>query len=250
MQELRTPLLHETNPPRILPCGDSAVSVEFGDSIDETINSRVLAFDRQITKAALPGIVECVPTYRALLIHYDPLQVSYDALCGHIASCVNNKSATALEQGRLWRVPVVYGGEFGPDLESVAQACGSTSHDVINLHQSAIYRVYMLGFTPGFAYLGGLPQTLHLPRRATPIAKAEAGTISIAAAQAAIQCLAGPTGWHVIGRTPVRNFMPSREPIFLFEPGDRITFIAVDQSEWEKLAARAQGGAPVAELVT
>lgn len=235
--------------PRILPCGDAALAVEFGDRVDEAINGRVLSLDRAVADATIPGITETVPTYRSLLVHYDPLVVSYADLGAQLLSMA--QAATAeIAARRRWRVPVVYGGEFGIDLEAVAARHGVSPDEIVRRHTAGHYYVAMLGFMPGFAYLAGLDPQLATPRRDDPRTMTPSGTISIGGVQAGIQCLAGPSGWHLLGRTPVRTYHPRREPVFLVEPGDAVTFYAIDAREWDALDRAAEAGEPIAELIT
>lgn len=235
--------------PRIVPCGEAALVVEFGDSIDEAINARVLGLDRSVAGAAIAGVIETVPTYRSLLVHYDPLTLSFAELSTQVRSLVDEAPAE-LGPRRRWRVPVAYGGEHGIDLEDVARARGISTDDVIRLHTAGDYYVAMLGFLPGFAYLAGLDPQLATPRRDEPRSVTPSGTISIGGVQAGIQCLAAPSGWHLLGRTPVRTYHPRRDPVFLVEPGDAITFYAIDHHEWDALDRAAEAGEPIAELAT
>ena len=235
--------------PRILPCGDAALAVEFGDRVDEAINGRVLSLDRALADAAVPGVTETVPTYRSLLVHYDPLVVSYADLGTQLLSLAQTATAEIAAR-RRWRVPVVYGGEFGIDLEAVAARHGVSTEEIIRRHTAGHYYVAMLGFMPGFAYLAGLDPQLATPRRDDPRTMTPSGTISIGGVQAGIQCLAGPSGWHLLGRTPVRTYHPRREPVFLVEPGDAVTFYAIDAREWDALDRAAEAGEPIAELIT
>lgn len=233
--------------PRILPCGDTAVAVEFGSDIDPRINARVLALDA-CAKDVVRGIVETVPTYRSLLVHYDPVAVDYDTLSRALLDLSRDLSDEPRE-GRLWRVPVVYGGAFGIDLDEVAARHGLTPVQLIDKHAAPVYRVYMIGFVPGYTYLGGLDPTIATPRREVPRARVPAGTISIGGIQAVIASIEAPSGWHLLGCTPVRSFMPDRDPIFLFEAGDRVQFEPIDASRWEALDRAAAAGEPVAERV-
>lgn len=235
-----------TSAPRILPCADAAVVVEFGSEIDPRLNARVLALDARLQ--GTPGIVETVPTYRSLLVHYDPEAIEFAALKRTLLSASRDLPDEA-RHGRLWRVPVVYGGAFGIDLEDVAERHGLTPAQVIAKHSAPIYRVYMLGFVPGYAYLGGLDPSLATSRRETPRSRVPAGTISIGGIQAVIASIEAPSGWHLLGRTPVRNFMPGREPVFLFEAGDLIRFEPVEASRWDELDRAAAAGEPVAEVI-
>lgn len=233
--------------PRIVPCSEAALVVEFGDAIDEAVNAKVLGLDRAVAQAKIKGVIEAVPTYRSLLVHYDPLQLGFAELSAHMRALV--KSAL-VESGprRRWRIPVVYGGEFGIDLDDVAKARGISADEVIRLHTGGDYYVAMLGFLPGFAYLAGLDPRLATPRRDNPRAMTPAGTISIGGVQAGVQCLAAPSGWHLLGRTPVRTYHPHRDPVFLIEPGDAVTFYAIDPREWTVLDQAAEAGEPIAEL--
>ena len=235
--------------PRLLPCGESAVSVEFGDRIDAALNARVMALDDVLRARALPGIIETVPTYRALLVHIDPLVVDYDALCATLLSLARHPVPARRAQ-RRWRVPVVYGGAFGEDLDLVARHCGLSPEGLIAAHAAALYTVYMVGFLPGFSYLGGLDPRLAVPRRAEPRQRVPASSVSIGGAQTAIGSVEGPSGWHLIGRTPVRAFQRGRAPVFLFAPGDEITFVPTPAEDWAALDAAAAAGAPVAQCTT
>ncbi|MBV8922884.1 5-oxoprolinase subunit PxpB [Bradyrhizobium sp.] len=235
-------------PPRLLPSGDSAITVEFSKTIDDTANQRVLALDRALTEAPIEGITETVPTYRSLLVHYDPGRVDFDAL-GRALLVRAQVPASVATQPRRWRVPVAYGGENGIDLDDVAKARGTTPDEIVARHTAGDYRVAMIGFTPGWSYLSGLAPSLHMPRRQNPRLLTPAGTISIGGVQTGIQCLAGPSGWHLLGRTPVRTYQLRREPTFLLEPGDRINFYAIDAKSFAEQDRAAEAGEIIAELV-
>jgi len=232
--------------PRILPCGDAALTVEFGREIDPAVNARVLALDARVS--GLAGVVETLPTYRSLLVHYDPAAVDFHALAAALLDLAADLPDIARE-GRLWRIPVVYGGEFGVDLGDIARRHGITPDDLVQRHSAPVYRVYMSGFLPGFAYLGGLDPSIATPRRESPRARTPAGTISIGGVQALVASIEAPSGWHLLGRTPVRNFMLGREPVFILEPGDQIVFEPVAAERWEGLDGAAEAGDLVAELV-
>src|SRR4051794_40922974 len=216
------------SPPRILPSGDAAITVEFSRSIDAEANRRGLALDRTIAREAIAGVTETVPTYRSLLVHYDPMQLDFDALGAKLTALAQLPlpPATAL---RRWRIPVVYGGEHGVDLEDVAKTLNTTPDDIVARHVAGDYRVAMIRFTPGWSYLSGLDASLQMPRRQDPRLLTPAGTISIGGVQTGVQCLAGPSGWHLLGRTAVRTYQLHRDPIFLLEPGDAVTFSTVDE---------------------
>ncbi len=234
--------------PKILPCGDAALTVEFGSVIDAALNDRVLALDAALAADPLAAIRECVPTYRSLMIHYDPLLISFKDLSDQLlALCASLGHSTVT--GQLWRVPVVYGGAFGEDLDNVAKRHGLTPDEVVKRHSSGLYRVYMLGFTPGYSYLGGLDPSIATPRRDDPRLLTPSGTISIGGIQAGIQCMAAPSGWHLLGRTPVRTYHPKREPVFLLNPGDQVEFYPIPASDWATLDAAAAAGELVAQKV-
>jgi len=235
--------------PRFLTCGDSAVTVELADGIDPMVSERILALDAALVAAAIPGVVETVPTYRSLMVHFDPLVADRDELIRSIGGLLDNPAPPA-GRGRRWRVPVVYGGEFGMDLDDVATRHGLTPSEVITRHASAVYRVYMIGFMPGFSYLGGLDPIIATPRRLDPRAMTPSQSVSIGGVQALVTGQAMPSGWHFLGRTPVRTFMPGRDPVFLLEPGDEVVFEPIDAGRWQALDRQAAAGEPVAEVIT
>jgi KipI family sensor histidine kinase inhibitor len=237
------------SPPRLLPSGDSAITVEFSRHIDDAANRRVLALDRALATAPVAGVTETVPTYRSLLVHYDPLQTDFGALGEKLTSLAQLAVAPATKT-RRWRIPVVYGGEHGIDLEDVARTLKTTPDDIVARHVAGDYRVAMIGFTPGWSYLSGLDPSLHMPRRQNPRLLTPVGTISIGGVQAGVQCLAGPSGWHLLGRTAVRTYQLHRDPIFLLEPGDHVKFSVVDAKTFAEQDRAAEAGEIVAELMT
>jgi KipI family sensor histidine kinase inhibitor len=236
------------SPPRLLPSGDSAITVEFSRNIDDAANQRVLALDRVLANAAIPGVTESVPTYRSLLVHYDPLQIDFGALSEKLILLAQLPVPPTIKT-RRWRIPVVYGGEHGIDLEDVAKTLKTTPDDIVARHVAGDYRVAMIGFSPGWSYLSGLEDFLHMPRRQNPRLLTPAGTISIGGVQTGVQCLAGPSGWHLLGRTPVRTYQLHRDPMFLLEPGDRVTFSVVDAKTFAEQDRAAENGEIVAELM-
>jgi KipI family sensor histidine kinase inhibitor len=236
------------SPPRILPSGDAAITVEFSRTIDTEANRRVLALDRILAREAVAGITETVPTYRSLLVHYDPLQIGFDALGAKLTALAQLPMPQKAER-KCWRIPVSYGGEHGLDLEDVAKKLGMTTEEIVARHVAGDYRVAMIGFTPGWSYLSGLDHSLQMPRRQNPRLLTPAGTISIGGVQTGVQCLAGPSGWHLLGRTAVRTYQLHRDPIFLLEPGDAVTFAAVDAKTFAEQDRAAEQGEIVAELM-
>jgi KipI family sensor histidine kinase inhibitor len=236
------------SPPRILPSGDSAITVEFSRNIDDAANRRVLALDRTLARDAIAGVTETVPTYRSLLVHYDPVQIGFDEL-GKKLTALSEMPVAPTTAARRWRIPVAYGGEHGTDLEDVARTLHTTPDDIVARHVAGDYRVAMIGFTPGWSYLSGLDDFLHMPRRQNPRLLTPAGTISIGGVQTGVQCLAGPSGWHLLGRTAVKTYQLHRDPIFLLEPGDAVTFSAVDAKTFAEQDRAAESGEIVAELM-
>lgn len=236
------------SPPRLLPSGDSAITVEFSRNIDDAANQRVLALDRALAREQVLGVTEAVPTYRSLLVHYDPVQIDFGTLSERLATLAQ-LPVPAAANTRRWRIPVVYGGEHGIDLEDVARTLGTTPDEIVARHVAGDYRVAMLGFSPGWSYLSGLQDSLHLPRRQNPRLLTPAGTVSIGGVQTGVQCLAGPSGWHLLGRTAVRTYQLHRDPIFLLKPGDRVTFAAVDAKTFSEQDRAAEGGEIIAELI-
>ncbi len=235
-------------PPRILLAGDSAIVIELGDIIDPDINARVIALDAAIQTASIAGVVETVPTYRSLMVQVDPLVLDFDSFVATVTRLATTGAARAIP-GRRWKVPVVYGGDFGIDLEAVAARHHLKPSEIVDRHAAAVYRVYAIGFMPGFTYLGGLDQSIATPRRLDPRMMTPAGTISIGGIQALVAGAAMPSGWHLLGRTPVRTFVATRNPPVLFVPGDEVVFEPIDASRWDALDNRAAGGDPIAEVV-
>lgn len=233
---------------RFLACGDAAVTIEFGTAIDAAISARVLALDAALNAQKAPGLVETVPTYRSLMVQFDPLIFDYERFQQQVGDLAGTLEA-APASGRRWKVPVVYGGKFGIDLDTTAERHGLTPAQLIDKHTAPVYRVYMIGFMPGFTYLGGLDPSIATSRRADPRPMTPAGCISIGGIQALIAGQAMPSGWHILGLTPVRTFMAGREPAFLTAPGDEVVFEPVDAARWDALDRAAAAGEPVAELI-
>ena len=231
----------EISYPRILRCGDRAVAIEFSDTVSEAANLKVLSLDASLAAEPIDGILETIPTYRSLTVIYDPRIVRGASLGQELMQRATHDTA-APETGRLLEFPVLYGGDHQADLDELAALKNITAADVIALHSSTEYRVYMIGFAPGFAYLGGLPEILHTPRLAVPRQRIEAGAIGIGGRQSSINSLPGPSGWRFLGRTPFRLFDPARTKPFLLKAGDRITFRSIDPDEARDLDAQVAAG--------
>lgn len=210
---------------RIVPLGDSALLVQFGEEIDIAINQRVHALDALLRSASLSGVIETVPAYATLLVCYDPLLLTYVQAAVWVDSRLDQIEASVINKPRRIEVPVRYGGEDGPDLEFVASYHHMSPREVVRIHTSRPYTVYMMGFTPGFPYMGKLDEAIVTPRLATPRMHVPAGAVAIAGAQTGIYPLDSPGGWRLIGRTSLNLFDPHSDPPFLFYPGDEVAFI-------------------------
>jgi inhibitor of KinA len=219
---------------RFLSAGDRALVVEFGDRVDRGLSERVLILDAIIRSNPPVGIVETVPTFRSLTVYYDPLLTSRGELQPEIEPLLDLGDSPRTG-ARLWHVPVCYEGEFAPDLAEVARLTRLTPEDVIALHSGIQFHVYMLGFLPGFPYMGELPAQLALPRRADPRLRVPAGSISIATSLTAIYPYESPGGWHLIGATPIRMFDPERPKPALFAPGDAVRFQPIDTAAFASI---------------
>ena len=219
---------------RFLPCGDQAVTVEWGSTIDEHINRQVHAFARKVEALSHPAITEVVPTYRSATVHYRPEVLSYEELKQLLLSLTQGGPEEA-EELPVVEIPVCYGGEYGPDLLEVAQHCSLTPEEVIARHTAPTYRIYMLGFTPGFPYLGGMDPSIAAPRRKEPRIHIPAGSVGIAGEQTGVYPIVSPGGWQLIGRTPLRLFDPQREQPILLSAGAGIRFVPIDEETFRKM---------------
>ncbi|MBI3274393.1 MAG: allophanate hydrolase subunit 1 [Methylocystis sp.] len=235
--------------PRCLDAGEAALTVEFGDSVDPAINARVLALDAALRQSAPPGVLETVPTYRSLMIHYDPLELSRTALVAYVES-IEPAPGTGLEPSARWTIPCCYDPALAEDVAIAAQQLALSPERVAQLHASADYRAYMYGFAPGWCYLGGLPAPLAIARRAVPRPPTPPGAVLIGGGLALIGANPMPTGWYVIARTPERLFSLPRDPPFLIEVGDVVRFESIDAATFATLGSRAARGEIVARRET
>jgi len=226
---------------RFLSAGDRALVVEFGDRIDRALSNEVLRLDASVRSSRLPGLVETVPTFRSLMVHYDPVATTFADLERAITSLLDRQPGPRAA-ATLWRVPVCYENSFAPDLGEVANRTGLAPSEVVARHSSTSYHVYMLGFLPGFPYLGDLPRELELPRRADPRLRVPAGSVSIATTLTAIYPYESPGGWHLIGATPVRLFDPARSRPALLEPGDEVQFQPIDPASFASIRKAVDSG--------
>jgi KipI family sensor histidine kinase inhibitor len=223
---------------RCLPAGERGLVVEFGNAVNLEINTQVRALALAIEAARIPGIIEVVPTYRSLGIECDPVATSLEDLVRRVREVASRIDSTRLPVPTRISVPMVYGGTYGPDLSFVAQHAGLSESEVIRLHSEATYHVYMIGFTPGYPYLGGLPERLHTPRLGSPRLKVPKGSVGIGGSQAGIYPLESPGGWRIIGRTPLSFFDPMKSIPTPILPGDRVQFVPVTEEEYLRAESR------------
>ncbi|HTP90836.1 MAG TPA: 5-oxoprolinase subunit PxpB [Xanthobacteraceae bacterium] len=237
---------------RVLPAGDTALVVEFGEQIDRQLSTWVLALARRLEESRLNGVIEIVPTIRSLIVHYEPLALSAATLTARIVELMRGLHS---EEGlaRHWHLPACYDARIAPDLHDVAARAGITPAQVVERHSGLTYHVYMLGFLPGMAYLGDVPDELAFPRMATPRLKVPAGSLAIATTLTCVYPVDTPAGWHLIGRSPVPFFERHPTVKTLLNPGDKVTFVPVSLREYDDLMAQAAAGTlriePVEEFV-
>jgi len=227
---------------KYIPSGDSTFIIKAGDVISEEVNLTVRKLLKRIEEENIPGVIDFIPSYNELMICYDPAKIGYRRLLDTLRTCAADPGAIHLPPPEVVHVPVLYGGEAGPDLHYVAKYNSLAEEDVIRIHSSVDCLVYMLGFTPGFCYLGGMDKRIATPRQQTPRLKIPAGSVGIAGEQTGIYPLESPGGWQLIGRTPLRLFNPESKPEFLFSAGDYIRFYPVDGYEYERIAAAMAEG--------
>lgn len=228
--------------PRFLSGGDRAIFIELGDSIDPEVNQCVRNLKFAIEKAGIPGVVESVPAYRSLLVYFEPLQISAPEFREAICHLLQSLTSSELPKSRLIEIPVTYGGEFGPDLKLVASHNNLSAAEVVRIHSRARYLIYMIGFMPGFPYLGGVSPDIATPRKTTPRLKLPAGSVGIAGNQTGIYPAESPGGWQIIGRTPLELFHPNREPTSILQAGDYLTFVSVTPEEFDSIKEAVRSG--------
>ena len=233
--------------PRFLDAGETALVVEFGDTADPAFHRQVLALDGALARTPVNGVLESVPTYRSLMIHFDPRATSAETLADAVRQLASEE--VPARPARHWRVPACYDGPHGEDLAEVAHHLHLAPERVADLHAGASYRVVMYGFAPGFVFLDGLPGELKISRRQTPRPPAQPGALTIANGRALIASIAMPTGWYVLGRTPARTFDPRHDPAFPIGVGDAVSFERVDPDRFEVLRREAEAGASILTAV-
>lgn len=232
--------------PRLLDTGDGAVTIEFGTVISPELVAAVAALDRQVglarARGELAGVIETMPTFRSLTVLYDPLLTSRAELDPALHSLLGRRTQAQAAPSRRWRLPACYGDAFGADLDHVAAACGLPADEVVRLHCSAEFTVYMVGFMPGLPFMGGLPAALAMPRRKEPRVRVPKGSVAITGALSTIYPWESPGGWQLLGRCPVPLFDVALASPALLAPGDRVTFEAVTMARYAELEAALRGG--------
>lgn len=216
---------------RFYPAGDCALVAEFGREIDEQINDRVQIMGRWIQEQRFRGVAEVIPTFRSLMICYDPGKVSYGRLVKQLQRCPFAAAADAGKEKKVHRIPVCYDG---PDLADMEQLTGLTQQEIIAIHCGTDYKIYMIGFLPGFVYLGGLDKRICAPRLETPRTRIEPGSVGIGGSQTGVYPVASPGGWRILGYTPVRFYDPNRSEPILCRAGEYIRFVPITRAEYER----------------
>lgn len=220
---------------KILTAGDASLLIEFGREISPEINAKITATVQLMKEQHIEGVVDIIPAFCSLLINYDPRVLSYDELSKRMKRLLNMEIKAGESRRRVFEIPVCYGGKYGPDLANIAEHAGLTEEEVVKIHSSRDYLIYMLGFLPGFCYLGGLDERIHTPRLANPRLKINAGSVGIGGSQTGIYPLDSPGGWQLMGMTPVKTYDPDREVPILLSAGDYIRFIPVDEEEYMRI---------------
>ncbi|MEJ0016894.1 MAG: 5-oxoprolinase subunit PxpB [Acetobacteraceae bacterium] len=223
--------------PRFLPVGDTALSVEFGNAVSPVLNEAVIDLDIALAASEIDGIVETVPSYRSLLVCYEPVEISFHELVAELRRLLARRTTRHGHGATLWDVPVVYDPPFADDLAELAQRLALSEQEVIALHTGADYHVYAVGYAPGMPYLGGVPPALHISRRQVPRPQVPAGAVMIGGIQGAIVPTTVPSAWYKLGQTPLCPFDPHRQDPFLFRPGDHVRFRRIDAEEFRRLAS-------------
>lgn len=227
---------------RYLPLGDTGLTVEFGNEISPAINGRVTRLCDMLKTLNINGIIESVPTYRSLSVYYDPSVLDLESLTALIDELLSSEISMSVTNPYVIEIPVWYSTECGPDLEYVAQHAGKTVDEIIALHSAPEYLIYMIGFTPGFPYLGGMNPEIATPRLESPRVRIEAGSVGIAGSQTGIYSVDSPGGWQLIGKTPVKLYDLRRENPVLLKSGNYLKFVPISKEEYFRIKEQADNG--------
>lgn len=220
---------------KLLTAGDSSILLQFGNTIDPAINRKIAATVQLMREQHINGVTDVIPAFCSLLINYDPRVISYEQIKRRMEALVKIDVTAGDTRKRVFEIPVCYGGEYGPDIQNIADHAGLRVEEVIQIHTSRDYLIYMLGFLPGFTYLGGLDERIHTPRLANPRIRIPAGSVGIGGSQTGIYPMDSPGGWQLMGMTPVKTYDPDREVPILVEAGDYIRFVAIDEDEFHRI---------------
>ena len=238
--------MHSLHPYSLFHLGDAALTIEFGNEINEDLHKKVLDLYNRLQNHSSPFIFDIVPAYSSLAIHYDvmglkkkyPEQTAFDSMADLVEEIVKNSPGNSGEQNRFFEIPVCYAEEFAPDMNELCLAGNLSRREVIDIHTSKTYRVYMLGFLPGFTYMGSVDERIRISRKQKPRLHVASGSIGIAGEQTGIYPLDSPGGWQIIGRTPVRLFARDKTQPVLFSPGDIVKFYPISQDEFKDHKSR------------
>lgn len=234
---------------KYLSAGDKAVVMEFGNEISKDINAKIRNVVKSVEEAKVDGIVELLPTYRSLMIMYDPLKIEYSELISTLDFMSSKQVDNEEEKIKIVEFPTVYGGEYGPDINFVAEHNNIAVDEVIKIHTGTDYLVYMMGFTPGFTYLGGMSDKIVTPRLASPRTKIPAGSVGIAGAQTGMYPSETPGGWQLIGRTPLKLYDSDKEPPVMLSAGDYVRYVSVSEEEYLEIKKQVEEGTYVVKEI-
>ena len=227
---------------RVLTAGDSSLLIEFGNEISPEINRRIAAVVELMREQHIEGVVDVIPAFCSLLVNYDPRVAGYEKMKKRLESLVRVDIKVGQTKRKIFEIPVLYGGEYGPDLASIADHAGISEDEVVLIHSSKDYLIYMLGFLPGFCYLGGLDERIHTPRLSNPRLRIRAGSVGIGGSQTGIYPLDSPGGWQLMGMTPIKTYDPEREIPILVEAGNYIRFVPIDEEQYKRIQAQVAEG--------